>query len=89
MASPLRHLPTILELLPLIAPEGFVQSEENAAADTAALLRKQGFPSTAADTVSRQVRKFCQDHGTWSVVDGRRCLRLGSGDNRREARGPD
>jgi hypothetical protein len=88
MARPLRHLPSILELLPLIAPDGFVQSEDTAAADTAALLRKQGYPSPVADTVSRQVRKFCQDHGTWGVVEGRRCLRLGSGISG-DAAGPD
>jgi hypothetical protein len=89
MAPPLRHLPSILELLPIIAPDGFVQSEENAAADTASLLRNQGYPSSVADTVSRQVRKFCSDHGTWVVLDGRRGLSLGSGIDSRDARGPD
>jgi hypothetical protein len=89
MAPPLRHLPSILELLPVIAPNGMVQSEDTAAADTAALLRHQGYPSPIADTVSRQVRKFCQDHGIWSVVDGRRCLRLGSGVKSVNAPGPD
>lgn len=86
MAPPLRHLPSIPELLPVIAPNGFVQSEENAASDTAALLRNQGYPPSVADTVSRQVRKFCSDHGTWVVLDGRRCLRLGSGIDGRHAR---
>jgi hypothetical protein len=89
MEPPIRHLPSIVDLLPLIAPGGFVQSEENAAADTAALLRNQGYPAAAADTVSRQVRKFCQDHGTWSVVGGRRCLMLDSGTNSPDTRSSD
>jgi hypothetical protein len=76
MSERTSQLPTVIDVLHVVAPRGIVPSEDSAFADTVAFLRVQGHSQAIAETIGLQVRKFCQEKGIWSIVDGRRCLLL-------------
>jgi hypothetical protein len=67
------EIPSVLEILHVIAPGGILDAEDCGFADSVAYLRVNGYSEAIAEAIGHQVRKFCSDRAVWTIVDGRRC----------------
>ena len=66
------NIPTVLEVIRQIAPDGIIRSDD-CGFDSAVLhLRARGYPDAVVAIVAAQVQTFCRDRSIWSIVEGQR-----------------
>ena len=66
------NIPTVLEVLRQIAPDGIIRGEDYGFVSAVLHLRARGYPDRVVEIVAEQVQTFCRNRCIWTMVEGQR-----------------